>query len=121
VTSGASRPYRSLFVSSDCFWARLGEYTRRPKRDARFPPQYIWTFAVSSSDGDILTVTGHSSQKSGDNAKATRWVEAILDRPLEPDEGVDFDDLVGCWCKVTLTIKEGRSKVEDVSPRNWEE
>ena len=96
------------------------KYTRRAKRDARFPPQYIWTFDVSSSDGDILELTGRSSQKLGDNAKATQWAEAIMNRPRQPHERFEWEDLVGCWCNVTLITEDGRNKIKNVTPMNWE-
>jgi hypothetical protein len=96
------------------------KYTRRPKSAARFPPQYIWTFDVSSSDGDIFTLTGHSSQKSGDNAKATRWEEAIMNRPRRSRERLNRENLVGCWCKVTVITEDGRNKIKDVTRRDWQ-
>jgi hypothetical protein len=52
--------------------------------------------------------------------KPLRWVEAILERPLQDDDEFEWDDLVGCWCNVTLATERGRNKIEDVSPRDRE-
>ena len=116
--------------------------TWKPKPRYLLEPKWKWTFRVFPDNGPETDVTKTTRQRfSGKRpvsperwsklsrknklyfsteSKPFRWVEAILGRPLEPDDEFEWEDLVGCWCKVTLITKRGRNKIEDVSPRDWE-
>jgi hypothetical protein len=88
-------------------------------------PKWRWTFLIMSGRNTTATVSVQTSQKLREiiqsapwKTKPLLWVEAILGRPLGDDE-FEWEDLVGCWCKVTLITKRGRNIIDDVSPRDW--
>ena len=71
-----------------------------------------WSFAVLTPQGDE-TVTGASSAEL--RGKARDWAEALLARPLEVHEELDFDTLLGRTCQVAVEIDgKGYSKVTRV-------
>jgi hypothetical protein len=105
-------------VSSEPIQER--KYTRRANPDSKYDPKAIWTFAVLSGGGDTVTLTGRTSQKLSDQAQATPWAQAIMNRPFQPREPFDTDNLEGRWCRVTVKTKKGSAFVVDVLPRDWE-
>jgi hypothetical protein len=73
---------------------------------------WLWRFTV-----DDVEVAGISSPKLTKTAKARAWAEALVGRPLEPGEVVDFETLTGRPCTVVVEHNgAGFPKVVDVRP-----
>jgi len=60
-------------------------------------------------------VFGNTSMNFGPQAKARGWLEAMLDRPIEPGEEIDPDDLIGklYTTRVENTAPDAQGRVYD--------
>jgi hypothetical protein len=54
-----------------------------------------WGWRIASGEFAGRMVFGNTSMNFGPQAKARGWLEAKLDRPIEPGEVIDPDDLIG--------------------------
>jgi hypothetical protein len=71
-----------------------------------------WEWDVTTSEGDLLTVSDLSSLKFGPKAKARAWVEGMLGRSMETGEEIDLDDLVDTPCRLVVGVKKGGDGIE---------
>lgn len=86
-------------------------------RDGQPSTYWLWTFDVDT-DGQTVTTTGTSSAKLSTKTKAYAWVSALLRRRPNPDETINFDELVGLKCRLILGLddKEEFNIIEKVLP-----
>ncbi len=80
------------------------------KTSQAFGDFWAWNFLIGDTP-----VGGATTPKLGANTKARRWTEAIVGRPLELDEEVDYGKLEGRSCLVVIELNDkGYSKVAEV-------
>ena len=82
-----------------------------------------WTWTARNRAGEEVPFTATSSTNFGPQAKARKWVHALLGNELTKAEartGVDLDQLIGLPCKLVIGIVERESgtfnSVESVLP-----
>lgn len=86
-------------VRPGAYEAVLERIELRESPDGR---EYLrWWFEVRSRSG-TARLTATSSTSLGPRAKARRWLEALLGRPLQPGEEVDLAALEGTPCTVVV-------------------
>jgi hypothetical protein len=71
-------------------------------REGANGPYLLWRFSIVVDDADN-SVSGVTSTKLGPKAKARQWAEALLQRPLQPGEELDLEELIGMRCQVYIT------------------
>jgi hypothetical protein len=100
-----------------------------PVRRRIYPARFEGTEERESDRGDYLRwgwrivggefagrmVFGNTSMNFGPQAKARGWLEAMLDRPIEPGEEIDSDDLIGkvYMIRVENTAPDAQGRVFD--------
>lgn len=73
-----------------------------------------WHFQINVN-GDLKPVDGLTSQATGPNSTAYRWLSALLRRDLKAGEQIESPVGQNCLCVVKVS-ERGFSKVTDVLP-----
>ena len=96
--------------------AVFGEIT---ESEGEFGRYWRWEFHCYLPEGGTESVSGISSTNFGPRSKANKWATALLGRQLEAGELVDFTDLQGAACQLSVTVDpdSGFNKIEKVSPK----
>jgi hypothetical protein len=94
--------YRARFEGTEERESERGHYVR-------------WAWRMVEGEFADRMVFGNTSQHFGPQAKARKWLEAMLNRPIEPGEEVDPDDLAGkaYTIRVENTAPDARGRVYD--------
>ena len=81
-------------------------------------PWLKWTFTVYDGSPEGQEMTAASSTALGPKAKARPWVEALMNRRLEPGEEIDTEGLCPKDCQVVVKndADTGFAKITDVLP-----
>jgi hypothetical protein len=81
-------------------------------------PWLKWTFTVYDGSPEGQEMTPASSTALGPKAKARPWVEALMNRRLEPGEEIDTDGLYPKDCLVVVKNdpETGFARITDVLP-----
>ena len=84
--------------------------------DGEYGSYWRWFFEVDV-DGDTVGFVALSSAKLGSRSKGGRWLKGFRGGPGEPGELVDFDDLRGTECVITIEENdEGFARLISVLP-----
>jgi hypothetical protein len=94
------------------------ELTAIELEDGNYGEQLKWTFSVPDKGRNLVA---YSSLSASLASKCMRWAGALLGRPIQPKEQVDFEALVGKTA-IAVVVKQrkddGRefNKVDDLLP-----
>jgi hypothetical protein len=85
------------------------------ERDSERGGYVRWGWRIVEDEFADRMVFGNTSTNFGPKAKARGWLEAMLDRPIDPGEEVDPDDLTGktYTIRVENTAPDARGRVYD--------
>jgi hypothetical protein len=65
----------------------------------------LWKFIVDHGEQEV-PVSAATSKRFSPQAKARQCAEALLGRPLGPDEDIDLEELYGYGCQLVVTVAE---------------
>jgi hypothetical protein len=84
-------------------------------RDSERGGYVRWGWRTVGGKFPDRAVFGNTSTNFGPQAKARKWLERMLDRPIEPGEEVDPDDLIGevYTIRVENTAPDSQGRVFD--------
>ena len=77
-----------------------------PRDDDPFGPDLEWAFSVFTDEITEVEITGRSGTSFGPNTKARECAKALLGRPLQQGERIDFRTLFGTRCQLLLEVVE---------------
>jgi hypothetical protein len=94
--------YRAQFEGTEERESERGGYVR-------------WGWRIVEGELADRMVFGNTSTNFGPQAKARGWLEAKLDRPIEPGETVDPDELIGNVYTICVenTAPDSKGRVYD--------
>lgn len=89
----------------------LGEYEAEigsiKPDEGDYGPQLVFTFMLDDAEGNVVPLTGWTSQIFSDRSKLYAWTKAALGGHAIPKEyAFDSDDLIGKLVLLTLTVHE---------------
>jgi hypothetical protein len=78
----------------------------------------FWLLTFSATDGDNqVEITATTSPRITPKTKMGKWLAALIGRPLEVGEPVNFTELAGAPCQIMVVINDaGYSRIEQVLP-----
>jgi hypothetical protein len=94
------------------------ELTAIELEDGNYGEQLKWTFRVPDKGRNLVA---YSSLSASLASKCMRWAGALLGRPIQPSEQVDFEALVGKTA-IAVVVKQRKengqefNKVDDLLP-----
>jgi hypothetical protein len=91
------------------------------ERDSEHGGYLLWKFDVPTDDEQSVAVSTVSSTKFGAQAKARKFVEALLGRTIKPGEEIEPAELCGEACQLVVsieTLSDGSTvnRIEQVLP-----
>jgi hypothetical protein len=94
------------------------ELTAIELEDGNYGEQLKWTFSVLDAGRSLVAYSSFSPRLG---SKCMRWAGALLGRPIQPSEQVDFEALVGKTATAVVVKQrkdDGRefNKVDDLLP-----
>ena len=78
------------------------ELTAIELEDGNYGDQLKWTFSVLDKGRNLVAYSSFSASLA---SKCMRWAGALLGRPIQPSEQVDFETLVGKTAVATVVRK----------------
>jgi hypothetical protein len=98
-----------------------GSLTAIDERENDQEGYLIWRFAVKRDDGQDAEVSVSSSRKFSPSAKARKFAEALLGRPIQKGEELAPASLYGKPCQLLVSIQPlddggSRNIIEQVLP-----
>lgn len=108
----------------------LAQVTDIEAEEGNFGPQFKFVFEIlkpKAHEGRVKL--GWCSQKLTTGSKTSKmwkWVEAIFNRPIQPNEQIDTDDLIGRKVVLVLVAEQGDngdeiSKITSLKPYKQQE
>jgi hypothetical protein len=117
----------SIVFKADTYTAKLdpGVYPAQlvgiEERSSDHGGYLLWHFSILDQDDPDLTVNAISSAKFSPQAKARKYAEALLNRPIKPGEELKAAQLYGEYCQLVVsvnTLDDGSTvnRVEQILP-----
>jgi len=99
---------------------------------------WLWTFTHQVPDAKIgdreqfkaddvsgnalIPITATTSARITPRTKAAKWIEALRGSPVEVDEEIDFDALIGLYAlSVIEVVDTGYSRIHSLLPANTQD
>ena len=96
-------------------WIYTGRFEGTEERESERGTYVRWGWRTVGGKFADQMVFGNTSTNFGPQAKARKWLEAKLNRQIEPGEEVDPDDLIGetYTIRVENTVPDSQGRVFD--------